>query len=236
MLIHSVIDPNQKNRDLGLRENGSIQEQPKKPFRKTIMIFILILCLLAKAGHNFYWLMIWDSTTDSLNWIWLLIPTISVIFSSFLLFFTLPKRMYLAGLLYLLLIPSVISIYALTRQVDFRQLTDNRAKYVSHKIETYQARVGRYPQELSELQPWYNVFPIPEPVILYGEDWCYEGGNDYYRLGYVNRLHWSDPRLIGEVYKIEGNIPDLSGMCAEEIATIQDRFPEYPYVNWVERE
>ena len=61
--------------------------------------------------------------------------------------------------------------------------------------------------------------------IIYGQDWCYDGGEDYYRLGYVYREHWSDPPTIGRIYKTKGEAPDLHDMCEEEIAALRNRYP-----------
>ena len=152
------------------------------------------------------------------------IPVMAVIFSSFLLFFVLLYRTKPAGFLYLLLIPALIAISARAQQVDFRQLTEERAKHVSQLIENHHDRVGRYPENLRELTPWY-AFPLPGPVIIYGEDWCYDGSVDYFRLGYIYREHWSSPNLIGQIYKSKGEIPDLHPMCEEEAAALMKRYP-----------
>ena len=135
----------------------------------------------------------------------------------------------------MLLIPTLIAVSAHAQNVDFRQLTDERAEHVSQAIETYFARVGRYPEDLRELTPWY-IFPFPGPVIIYGEEWCYDGGEDHYRLGYVYRQHWSDPRLKGRIYKEKGGAPDLHHTCEEEVAALQKRYPDYPYEFWMEGE
>lgn len=50
----------------------------------------------------------------------------------------------------------------------------------------------------ARLTPGY-VLSLPGPVIIYGQDWCHDGGDDYYRLGYVVCEHWSGPRLTGQV-------------------------------------
>jgi hypothetical protein len=117
----------------------------------------------------------------------------------------------------------MIAVSARAQRVDFRQLTEERAERVTQAIETYHAREGHYPQDLRQLTPWY-VLSLPGPVIIYGQDWCYDGGEDYYRLGYVYREHWSDPRLIGRIYKTK-EAPDLPGICAEEIAALEERYP-----------
>ena len=82
----------------------------------------------------------------------------------------------------------MIAVSARAQSVDFRQLTEERAERASQAIETYCAREGRYPQDLRQLTPGY-VLSLPGPVTIYGQDWCFDGGDDYYRLGYVYREH-----------------------------------------------
>jgi len=190
------------------------------------VVFTLSLLLLVKAIHNFYWFMIWDSTTDSLGIIWLSVSVWAVIFSSFTLIFTRSGMSKTIGYLNLLLIPVLIVIFA--QMGEFRQLTEARAEHVSRAIESYYAQTGQYPEDLRQLTPRY-LLSIPAPVIIYGQDWCYNGGKDYYRLGYVDRQHWSDPRLIGQIYITKGELPDLPPMCQAEVTVIQNRYPDYPY-------
>ena len=73
-------------------------------------------------------------------------------------------------------------------------------------------------------------------MIIAGQDWCYESGEDYYRLGYLDRDHWSDPRLIGRIYKIVGEAPDATPMCMQEFTAIQNGEPGYPYTYLMESE
>ncbi len=192
--------------------------------------------MLAKTLYNLYWLTVWDNTDDPLGYFWLGFPVLAALFSGVMLSITLPGRTKLAGFLYSLLIPALmIAVSARAQSVDFRQLTEERAGRASQAIETYYAREGRYPQDLRQLTPGY-VLSLPGPVIIYGQDWCYDGGDDYYRLGYVYREHWSDPRLSGRIYKTKGEAPDLYRMCEEEVVALQKRYPDYPYEYWMEGE
>jgi hypothetical protein len=106
-----------------------------------------------------------------------------------------------------------------------------RAERVSQALAAYHNQVGRYPQDLQQLTPRY-IFSLAEPVIISGQAWCYDGGADYYRLGYVYREHWSDPRLRGKLYKAAGNMPHLQPLCWEEVVQIQEQNPRFPYEYW----
>jgi hypothetical protein len=120
----------------------------------------------------------------------------------------------------------MIVVSARAQDVDFRQMTDEHARQVSRAIEVYYAREGRYPQELRQLTPRY-VLSVPGPIMILGQDWCYDGGEGYYRLGYVYRDHWSDPRLTGRTISIKGNVPDLPPICDAEISTLRQQSPGF---------
>lgn len=189
----------------------------------------LAVLLLARTLHSLYWLTVWDTTNDSLGYLWLGFPILAAFFSGAILSIILSGRTRVAGVVYPLLISAVmVAVSSHAQRVDFRHLTEQRVAQINQEIERYYAREGRYPQDLQELTTWH-VRSLPGPVIIYGQDWCYDGGDDYYRLGYVYREHWSDPRLTGRVYATTGEVPDSHGMCEEEIVAIQERYPDYPY-------
>jgi len=227
LLLYSGLNLYQEWQKASAVEGGDSQTQRKPAGRPAAVVLVLSALLLAKTLHSLYWLMVWDTTEDSLGHFWLIVPVVAVLFSGVMLSIALLGRTKLAGLLYSLLIPALmIAASAGAQRVDFRRLTEERAGRASQAIETYYAREGSYPQDLRELIPWY-VLSLPGPVIIYGQDWCYDGGDDYYRLGYVYREHWSDPRLIGRIYKTVGEAPDLYRICDEEIAALRKRYPQH---------
>lgn len=189
----------------------------------------LSLLLLIKTLHNLYWLFIWDSTYDPLDILWLFFLMPVVLITGIYLFITLRSEKKWAGLAYLLFVPALfIAVYHFAQQVDFRQFTEERAARTSQAVEAYYMRVGHYPESLEEVAPWY-IFSVPEPVIIYEQRWCYDSGADYYRLGYVYREHWSDPRLSGKLYKAAGALPDLRPLCMEEVASLKEQYPWYQF-------
>lgn len=196
---------------------------------KTAVLFgSLSLLLLVTAVRQFYWLTVWDNTDDPLGYFWLFIPILGIFFATIWLAIALPHKAKWMSALYLLFVPTLlilVSVYA--QRVDFRQLTESRAERVDQAIAAYHAQHGRYPENLHQLTPRY-LLALSEPVIIFGQDWCYDGDADHYRLGYVYREHWSDPRLVGRVYKSTYTATaDLAPLCQQEITTLQARDPQY---------
>ncbi len=216
-------------------EHGDSEAQRKHTGRAVAAVLALSVLLLARALYNFYWFMVWDSTGDGLGYLWLPIPILVVLSSTFILFIVLPEKSKLSAFLFLLLIPAMIVIMASIQRVDFRQLTEERAARVNQAIEAYYTQKGHYPRNLRQLTPRYAL-SIPEPVIIYGQEWCYDGGDDYYRLGYIDREHWSAPHIIGQIYQTKGEAPNLYRMCEQEAVALQKRHPDFPYKYWVEGE
>jgi hypothetical protein len=178
---------------------------------------ILSGLLYGSSFYNLYWQFLWDSTTDSWELFLLIGPFTAVLVSGVLLSETLRGREKLYGLLYTVLLAAVVlTVYTQAKQIDYRQLTESHAAQVSRAIERYYAREGRYPQNLRRLVPW-TMLSLPKPVIITGQDWCYQSGDGYYRLGYVARDHWSSPYLSVQVYKSIGTVPDLPELCEAEI-------------------
>lgn len=237
LLLHSGLSAYREWRRASTVEAGPSQAQRSKRARRAAgVLFVVSAVLLAKTLHHVYRFTVWDNTYDSLGYLLLLVPVPAALLSGVKLSITLSRRVKWVGFLYsLLILGSMIGISARAQAVDFRQLTEERAERVTQAIETYHSREDHYPQDLGQLTPRYALW-LPRPVIIYGQDWCYDGGDDYYRLGYVDREHWSDPRLIGRVYRIRGDVPDLHGMCEEEVAAMQERYPDYPYEYWMDGE
>ena len=231
LLLHSSLSAYREWQQASAVEAGPSQAQrSKRAGRAAAVVFVVSAVLLAKTLHHLYWFTVWDNTYDSLGYLLLLVPVPAALFSGVTLSITLSGRMKWTGFLYsLLILGLMIAVCARAQSVDFRQLTEERAGRVSQAIETYYAREGRYPQDLRQLTPWY-VLSLPGPVIIYGQDWCYDGGEDYYRLGYLDREHWSDPRLFGRVYSAKGHSPLKVDICQPAIDTYRAQHPDWDRV------
>jgi hypothetical protein len=176
--------------------------------------------LAAKTLHNLYWLLVWDLTYDPLTFLWLIPPVAATVFAGVMLATGLAGKARWAGLYGVLVLAGLAAAFTVAERVDFRQLTAARAERVKQAVEAYNAREGRYPQDLSALAPWYGL-ALPAPVIINGQDWCYQAGDDYYQLGYVERDHWSSPILLGHLHAAQGEPATLQPLCAAEITALQ---------------
>jgi len=91
-------------------------------------------------------------------------------------------------------------------------------------VERFYEREERYPETLDELTP-RDLLWIPGPVILPGEGWCYQGGEDFYRLGYVVYLRYPgmgfDPLSEIRIPAARGVPPSPAWMCDAELERIR---------------
>ena len=90
LLLYSGLNLHRKWKSVGLEEDEVSQAQRKHTGRASVVVLVLSALLLAKAIHNLYWFMVWDTTDDSLGYFWLVFPVLAVLFSSVLLFIILP--------------------------------------------------------------------------------------------------------------------------------------------------
>jgi hypothetical protein len=197
-----------------------LQMKIQPSIREVAALLILVALLLAGILYHLYWLMVWDYTTDSLGNIWLILPGMAALLACATLVILLPGRWKILAGLYLLIVPAMFFVSNLARQVDHNLLTETRAGRVSRAIEAFHEREGRYPQKLDQLLPRY-LLSLSEPVIIYGQGWCYDGGDDYYRLGYIFRKNWMDWNITGRVAAEKGQAPDLPPICTQEIARLR---------------
>jgi hypothetical protein len=197
---------------------AGLQALPVAPSRwRAVVSLALGAVLLVGSFYDLYGHFLWDQTTDGAYVALLIVPVIVAFLAGVI--FTRPlegsKKWY--GFGYgVLLIAVLFTAFSISLRVDHQQLTEARAGQVSQAIERYYARQGHYPATLSKLSPWTRL-SLPHPVIMIGQDWCYQSGEGYYRLGYVDRDHWSSPYLYIRTYQQAGAVPDSPALCAEEI-------------------
>jgi hypothetical protein len=197
------------------------------PNRMRGVCLIMAVMILSKMLYNVYHLTLWDNTYDPFDYLWILLPVAVGFVSGLMLSVGLPGKAKFISLAYALIVPgTLILVSNLAQQVDFRQLTEQRADRLVLAIDSYYQRNQRYPARLQDLSPRY-VLALGEPVIIYGQDWCYHSGDDFYQLGYVSREHWSSPILESVVYKTQGNPVGEFALCEEQIADLKRSKPNF---------
>jgi hypothetical protein len=227
LLIQTGIVSLVERQDAGGDESAQRPARPGPATKGGWFAIVLGLLLLARILYNLYWINVWDHTVDSIEFLWMILPLLTALFAALLLIEPLAQKARLVGPLYLLFVPALlIATYISAGQVDYRQLTADRAARIDQAIQAYHARQGVYPKNLGQLTPLY-ILAIPGPVIINGAGWCYDGGDEYYRLGAVFRGNWWDPVITGRVYETQGIVPDLPPLCEREIVEFKNRDPGF---------
>lgn len=197
------------------------------PNRLRSLCLILAAMILGKMLYNVYQLTLWDNTYDPLGHLWIVFPVAGSFVSGLMLSVGLPGKTKFISLAYALIVPGALFLVStLAQQVDFRQLTEQRAERLVLAIDSYYQRNQRYPEQLQDLTPQY-VLSLGEPMIIYGQDWCYHSGDNFYQLGYVSKEHWSSPILEGVVYTSQGNPVGEFALCEEQIADLKRSKPNF---------
>jgi len=128
-----------------------------------------------------------------------------------------------SGFLFALLIPLLMfGAFTYGWAVSYHALTEQRAARIEAALERFHARHGRYPVELKELAP-RELLWIPSQVILQDEDWCYQGGQDFYRLGAFWREYFSTPLEL-KIYASAGAPPETGWVCQDRLAEQKQKY------------
>ncbi|MBZ0277394.1 MAG: hypothetical protein K8I60_14710, partial [Anaerolineae bacterium] len=94
---------------------------------------------------------------------------------------------------------------------------------IAQALAQFQAREGRYPQTLAELTPGDLPY-LESPIMIPGEDWCYQGSDDFYRLASFYREYFSSPISL-RVYQSAGEAPAGDWDCDGREAAVRERYP-----------
>ncbi len=189
--------------------------------------------LIATIGGLVIYQTTWDLATDGLNALGLVSMAVlpAAVAAGMLMGWSLPGGRRLGGLAFAAVVPlalfQVISDGLLTtRPLD---LTQARAAAMAQAIERFHAEQGHYPATLAELPAWFHT-RLFEPVIWRDETWCYEGGADFYRLGYVHRPAFGVPAeyISLKLTASAGAPPAARWVCDERLALQQARAPVLP--------
>ena len=139
---------------------------------------------------------------------------------------SLKDKARLGGIAFLI-ISSIVIIgsYILGWVFEPKAITNARAMEIQQAIEEYHQNTGEYPPDLKALSPSYLPILLG-PLTGRGQVWCYQSGQDYYRLGYVlfERYHqyndgtpFYEPYYEIKVPAASGRSPESTWMCDTEL-------------------
>jgi hypothetical protein len=199
---------------------NSLQSRNSKPALLPIM---LALGLLGYLAYSVFWASVWDQTSDGLGGLALSQPSALVaVGAGMAMAVALTGWRRSAGLLFALLVPLLLyQSFEQGWQVSYHDITEARAERIAQALADYHEHEGIYPPTLDALRPRY-LLRVPQPVELRGETWCYQGGDDFYRLGAFFREFFSVPVQL-QVYAAVGE-PDSIWACEEQLAAMKDRY------------
>jgi hypothetical protein len=191
--------------------------------RPALLSLFLMVLLLAYLAYSIYWASVWDQTSDGLGGLALSQPAAVVAAGAGMIVAT---KLYGwrrgTGLLFAILIPLLLlGSFERGWQVSYHDITQTRAERIAAALGDYFQREGTYPRALDSLRQ-RDLLRIPQPVELRGETWCYQGGDDFYRLGAFSREFFSMPVEL-QVFAAEGE-PDSVWACEGQIAAMKERY------------
>jgi hypothetical protein len=105
---------------------------------------------------------------------------------------------------------------------------DNGLGGVWMAIQKYFKQNGAYPTTLSELVPSQLLW-VPCQVLLRSEDWYYQSGQDYYRLGVFWRDRFSS-LLEAKTYASQGNPPEAGWACQKDLVKMKFKYDPTPLI------
>ena len=186
---------------------------------------LLAILLLGAYIYTFAWMWLWDGTNDGLRGLAVLtVSGVTALGAALVLGMTATGWRRWTGLAFPVLLVGLMAGVVSNAWLDVsnptHQITEARAARIQEAVEQFQAKTGRYPADLQALVPG-ELWRIPQPVIIPGQEWCYQGGPDYYLLGTIFREHWSAPFIEVKVYASAGTVPETSWICDEKLADLR---------------
>jgi hypothetical protein len=202
-------------------------DQPSNWTAAVIHLAVAVLLLLV-TGHLIVTETVWVQAEDSLSVIPIVVFTAGVA-AAMLLAWVVRGWRRLAALIFVLLVMLTASYAsALGWRMSPTGLTEVRAEKIERAIQRYYERNGQYPSELAALTPFY-LWRIPPPMIFRDQTWCYEGGDGYYRLGYVHQPTFGvPPEYISiRIHAALGEPLKSSWPCDDELEKAKSKAPGY---------
>ncbi len=194
----------------------------------TVIRLAVAVLLLLVIGDLIVTETVWVQAEDSLSVIPVVVFTAAVA-AAMLLAWAVTGWRRLGALIFALLVTLTAS-YASEQgwRISPPWLTEARAEKIDRAIQRYYERQGHYPSRLANLVPFY-LWRIPQPVIFRDQTWCYEGGDDYYRLGYVHQPTFGVPSeyISIRIHAAADEPPKSSWPCDDELERARSKAPGY---------
>jgi len=196
----------------------------QRPVGKRTMALRLALgaLLLLALGYQIGFARVWDKATDGVHAASLaLLVSLVGVGAAVIVELKLPKGRKAAARAFMLVVPIAAWIAVVAGgQVSPDALTERRAECIAGAVQRFHEQNGRYPSQLAELTPRY-LWRIPEPIFIPGENWCYAGEDEAYRLGAVYRDPYHNAPATVRVYAAVGEPVDLVWECDAEAQRVK---------------
>jgi hypothetical protein len=208
----------------GMLNFSSITDEAKPPaWSPSLGRLMLVIILLVLLLYVYRWLWLWDGIEDGIRiYFMMMVSVIAAISGTLIIILTVSGWRRWAGVIFAMVVIgsiyfAILTGFGLGEESGNYAVTEERALRIQESIEDYRTKNGNYPMELDDLVPG-EMWRIPLPMIMPEQNWCYEAGVDYYRLGAVYREHWSSPYREVRVYASAGDVPDGTWECDEKLA------------------
>jgi hypothetical protein len=200
--------------------DGELPSTSPVDWRLLLLKWLIAVGILFLIGYQIMLGSIWDVATDGLRGpLLLMVVDFTAVAAALLLVWSLPGRWKLAALAF------AASVFVLmedahklgTYDPDGKWgklpalVTEQRAQLIDQALQRYHAQNGRYPDSLTDLVPRYLIY-LPNPYMIPGQNWCYDGGLDYYRFGYLYRAYFSSP-VPARIHAAAGDPPKAAWDC-----------------------
>ena len=180
--------------------------------------------LILYLAYIIFWGSVWDQTSDGIYGVFISHQTsLIAVGAGMIMALTLRGRQRLAGFIFILVVPVLFyQSFEAGWDVSYHDITEKRAERISQALETFRVREGQYPDALKALTP-RDLLYIQQPMILAGEEWCYQGGEDAFQLAAFYREYFSSPVSL-KLYKSAGEPPPGPLPCEERLAAMKERY------------
>jgi hypothetical protein len=211
-------------------DNPSASDQGRPRTYAAYLHLGLAMVILLSLLYTIFWVSIWDHTDNSLGGIWMAITGGFISLAAGGLIMERRKgSSRLVGFMYLLPVTALLFIaFGVGIRFPYHPISDRRAALIQEAIQQFYLQNGRYPAELDQLVP-HQLLWVPRQVVLRNEAWCYQGGDDYYRLGDFWRQSFGSLIEI-KTYALEGNPPDAGWSCLEDLVKMEFRYNPPPLI------